>query len=191
MRRRFLILHGWLGSGPEHWQSWLAERLAACGAHVQYPSLPEPDVPHPERWGAALRTELERLADGPGERVVVCHSLGAVLWLREAARIAAGARPDRVALVAPPCPRGAPPEVAAWFPTGATPEAVAGAAASTRVVCGTGDPYCPETAAVCWAGPLALPADVVPGGGHLNPDAGLGPWPAMEAWALGQRASPA
>ena len=27
--RSFLILHGWQGSGPDHWQTWLAERLAA------------------------------------------------------------------------------------------------------------------------------------------------------------------
>src|SRR5688572_20402318 len=25
-RVSFLILHGWGGSGPEHWQTWLAER---------------------------------------------------------------------------------------------------------------------------------------------------------------------
>ena len=27
--------------------------------------------------------------------------------------------------------------------------------------------------------PLALPTDVMSGGGHLNPEAGLGPWPAV------------
>ena len=26
-------------------------------------------------------------------------------------------------------------------------------------------------------------ADVLPGQGHINPDAGYGPWPAVEAWA--------
>ena len=28
---RALILHGWQGSGPDHWQSWLAGRLTAAG----------------------------------------------------------------------------------------------------------------------------------------------------------------
>jgi predicted alpha/beta hydrolase family esterase len=27
----------------------------------------------------------------------------------------------------------------------------------------------------------------MPGGGHLNVDAGFGPWPAMEAWAQGAK----
>ena len=42
---RFLILHGWQGSGPEHWQTWLAGRLRAAGHHVQYPELPACDEP--------------------------------------------------------------------------------------------------------------------------------------------------
>ena len=33
----FLILHGYLGSGPDHWQSWLAGRLRAAGERVAYP----------------------------------------------------------------------------------------------------------------------------------------------------------
>src|SRR3954470_12232349 len=48
---RVLILHGWQGSGPDHWQTWLAGRLRDRGAHVQYPSLPDCDVPCPDRWG--------------------------------------------------------------------------------------------------------------------------------------------
>jgi predicted alpha/beta hydrolase family esterase len=118
---------------------------------------------------------------------VVCHSLGGVLWLREAARLPEAARVDRVALVAPPCPGGAPAELAGFFPTGAEPVALACAAGETRVVCAADDPYCPEGAAACWAAPLGLAADVLPGGGHLNPEAGFGPWPEMERWALGER----
>ena len=189
MARRFLILHGWQGSGAGHWQTWLAERLAGHGEHVRYPSLPDADAPRPDHWAAALHAELDALAAGPGERVVLCHSLGGVLWLREAARVTPGARVDRVALVAPPCPGGAPAEIAGFFPTGAWPAALAGAASTTRIACATDDPYCPVGAASYWAAPLGLPADVLPGGGHLNAEAGFGPWPAMEAWALGRRST--
>jgi predicted alpha/beta hydrolase family esterase len=187
MARRFLILHGWQGSGAGHWQTWLADRLAGRGEHVRYPSLPDADAPRADRWAAAMHAELGALAAAPGERVVLCHSLGGVLWLREAARVTPAARVHRVLLVAPPCPGGAPPEIAGFFPTGATPAALAGAAGDTRIVCATDDPYCPEGAASCWAAPLGLPADIVRGGGHLNPEAGFGPWPEMEAWALGER----
>jgi predicted alpha/beta hydrolase family esterase len=186
--RRFLLLHGWQGSGPEHWQSWLAQRLRHRGEHVSYPVLPDPDVPIPARWGAALHGELAALAAGDGERIVLCHSLACVLWARETARIEPAHRVDRVALVAPPAP-GVAPELAAFFPTGADEASLTAAAGATRLVCSSDDPYCPGGAAAVWGVPLGLEADEVPGGGHLNADAGFGPWPAMEAWALGERAT--
>ena len=179
---RVLILHGWQGSGEGHWQRWLASRLRAAGDHVQFPELPDCDVPCPDRWGAVFRSELGRLAARrDDERVVVAHSLGCVLWLREAAAVAESRRVDRVVLVAPPGPGAEIEELAGFYPTGAEREAVAAAARHTRLVCSDDDPYCPGGAEV----------DLVPGGGHLNVDAGYGPWPEMEAWCRGTRASPA
>ena len=188
-RVRFLILHGWQGSGPEHWQTWLAGRLRAAGHHVQYPELPACDEPCPDRWGIAFRSELGRLAARQeDQRVVVAHSLGCVLWLREAANVAPSRRVDRVALVCPPCPGAAVPELAGFYPTGAERAAVAAAAGETRLVCTDDDPYCPgENAARYWAQPLGLTVELLPGAGHVNVEAGFGPWPEMEAWCLGER----
>jgi predicted alpha/beta hydrolase family esterase len=190
-RVRFLILHGWQGSGPEHWQTWLAGRLRAAGHHVQYPELPACDEPCPDRWGIAFRSELGRLAARrDDQRVVVAHSLGCVLWLREAANVAPSRRVDRVALVCPPCPGAAVPELAGFYPTGAERAAVAAAAGETRLVCTDDDPYCPgENAARYWAQPLGLTVELLPGAGHVNVEAGFGPWPEMEAWCLGERAA--
>lgn len=188
MAPRVLILHGWQGSGPEHWQTWLASRLRERGAHVQYPDLPACDEPCPNRWGAALQREARRLSQGPGERVVVCHSLGCVLWLREAARLNQEFRADRVALVAPPCPNAGVLELDGFYPTGADAAAVAAAAQSTLLICSDDDPYCPDGGAHrYWAEPLALEVQLISGGAHLNTDAGYGPWPEMEAWCLGER----
>jgi predicted alpha/beta hydrolase family esterase len=53
--------------------------------------------------------------------------------------------------------------------------------------CSTPDPYCPETATEAFAG-LFPNAICIPGAGHVNADAGYGPWPAVEQWALGERA---
>jgi predicted alpha/beta hydrolase family esterase len=186
---RILILHGWQGSGPEHWQTLLAERMRAAGHHVQYPSLPDCDLPCPDRWGVAFREEIARLADGPGERVVCAHSLGCVLWLREAARLTPGQRVDRVALVAPPCPGAEVPELAGFYPTGAERDAVAAAAVATRLVCSEDDGYCPGGAARVWGAPLALPVDLLAGAGHINVEAGFGAWPEIEQWCLGRRAT--
>jgi predicted alpha/beta hydrolase family esterase len=188
---RVLILHGWQGSGPGHWQAWLAEQLAReDGVDVRFPDLPECATPCPDRWGVALHEHLAALAgDGAGgERVVCCHSLACVLWLREAHRIAPAHRVDRVALVAPPCPGAKVAELARFYPSGAEREDVARAAGHTRLVCSDDDEYCPgRGAAVVWGEPLALPVDLIPRAGHLNAEAGYGPWPAMRAWVLGEQ----
>jgi hypothetical protein len=189
---RVLILHGWQGSGPGHWQTWLADRLREQDVHVQYPDLPDCDVPCPDRWGAALHREMRALAREDGERVVVAHSLGCVLWLREAAAISAAQRVDRVALVAPPCPGAKVPELANFYPTGADKAAIDAAAGHTRLVCSDDDAYCPgRGAAEHWGGPLEVTVDLIRGAGHLNLESGYGPWPEMEAWCLGRRPSPA
>ncbi len=78
------------------------------------------------------------------------------------------------------------PEIEGFVPPPLDPEAVAIAASATRMVCDPGgDPYCPEGAAGLYAEPLALVVDEIHGGGHINTDAGYGPWAAVEAWCLG------
>lgn len=176
----FLILHGWQGSGPEHWQSWLAGRLRESGERVSYPRLPEPDAPRLDRWLDALEAELPR---EPGGMVVLCHSLACVLWLQHARR-SASTSAERVLLVAPPSPSAELPGVQGFFPLAVEPEDVARAAGSTQIVASDDDPYCPEGAERLYGEPLELPVCKVERGGHLNPDAGYGPWPALERWCL-------
>jgi predicted alpha/beta hydrolase family esterase len=181
--RSFLILHGWQGSGPDHWQTWLAERLAAAGEDVRYPDLPDPDYPHADEWAATIRAELEAMT---GERTVVCHSLACLLWAREADRIAAAGPVDRLLLVAPPCPVTPIPGVKDLYPTPLDPEAMKRSAREARVVGTDKDPYCPAGHERSFAKPLGLPIDVLEGAGHINPESGFGPWPAVEAWCRRQ-----
>ena len=94
---------------------------------------------------------------------------------------------DRVLLVAPPCTDGVP-AVARFQPHGVTPAHVRAAARATRMVCSDADPYCPAGAVSTFGDPLELDYEVIEGGGHLNTDAGYGPWPAVEEWALSGRA---
>ena len=186
MGRSFLILHGYLGSGPEHWQSWLAGRLRAAGERVAYPDLPAPDEPRLPAWRAALAQQLRAL---PGELTVIAHSLACILWLHHCAEpVHAGASVARVLLVAPPSLAGAPPSLHPFFPVPLQPGAVVAAAAETRLVCAPDDPYCPEYAAALYGEPLGIPVEVLPGAGHINPEAGYGPWPAAEAWCYGASA---
>jgi predicted alpha/beta hydrolase family esterase len=181
----FLILHGYQGSGPEHWQSWLAERLRRAGATVAYPELPSPDAPTLPAWRAALEHELRAV---PGDPVVVCHSLACVLWLHHCAQpVLEGGCAARVLLVAPPSATGAPRAILPFFPVPLDAGAVAGAAGETHLVCATDDPYCPEGAAALYGEPLGLPTHVLPGAAHVNVETGFGPWPEVEAWCLDRR----
>ena len=81
--RNFLILHGLEGSGPGHWQTWLAARLRADGERVAYPDLPDADMPSLHSWREPLEGELDALPEG--ETIVVCHSLACLLWLHHVA----------------------------------------------------------------------------------------------------------
>ena len=178
--RSFLILHGYQGSGPQHWQTWLAGRLRRAGETVSYPHLPSPDAPGLAAWRTALEKELRALPDEP---VVICHSLACVLWCHHAAQpVLEGGHAERVLLVAPPSEAGAPRWILPFFPVPLDPGAIAAAAGSTELVCAADDPYCPEDAAAVYGAPLEIETHVIAGGGHVNVDAGFGPWPEVEAW---------
>jgi predicted alpha/beta hydrolase family esterase len=182
--RGVLILHGWQNRRPpDHWQFWLAERLRRRDERVLYPQLPSPDEPELEEWLALLRAELAMLGDG--ERVVVCHSLACLLWLRHAATAGRRDEPvDRLLLVCPPSPSALPHELGAFFPAPGDREALARSVRRRpELVCTDADPWCAEGAVTVYGEPLDLDVHVVAGGGHLAAGDGYGAWPAVERWA--------
>jgi uncharacterized protein len=184
--RSFLLLHGWQNRRPEgHWHRVLAGELTALGHHVVYPQLPEPDEPDLGTWLDRLHAHLKELAEGPGERVVVGHSLSVLLWLHAVAR--GGVRADRVLLAAPPSPgvvAGIDEVVGFGGPAATAAGLRAAAPGGTRLVAGDNDPYCPGGADRYYGRPLGIDTDIVPGGGHLDILAGYGAWPSVLRWCL-------
>lgn len=175
MAARHLILHGLAGSGPGHWQHWLAGRLRDRGADVHFPDLPDPDRPQLQPWLDALR------ALDPGEDdVVLCHSLACTLWLHH--RASGGSRAARVLLVAPPGDDAGLQEIEPFFPVPLDPSLAVGC----RLVCSDDDPYCPGGAVRAYGVPLRVAVDLLPGAGHINGESGYGAWPGVERWALGE-----
>jgi predicted alpha/beta hydrolase family esterase len=128
-----------------------------------------------------LRDELAMLGDG--ERVVIAHSLGCLLWLRHAERARPDEAVDRVLLVCPAGPAALPAELAPFHGPPLDGAAVRAAARSVELVCTDDDPWCPEGAAALYGRALDLPVHVVPGAGHLSLAEGYGAWPAVAAWA--------
>ncbi|MDP9091732.1 MAG: alpha/beta hydrolase [Actinomycetota bacterium] len=175
-----VILHGWQGSTGEHWQAWLAEQLRSAEREVRFPELPEAESPRLSDWLAGLEKTLAGLPDDGFD--VVAHSLGAILWLHHAARSHASPRPARVALVAPVSPRTAIAQLQDFFPVPLDIDTVRRAADGTALIGSDDDPYTPEGIAEAYGRPLKMPTTIVKAGGHINVEAGYGPWPAMLAW---------
>ena len=83
-RPAYLILHGYQGSGPGHWQTWLAGRLRSGDAKVHYPDLPDADLSAAGARGSTRsRASWDVIAEPP---VVLCHSLACLLWMHHVAR---------------------------------------------------------------------------------------------------------
>lgn len=175
-----VLLPGWHGSGPDHWQTWLVEQLAEFGRDVRLHVPPDVERPRLDSWLAALRQTLAGLPDDGFD--VVCHSLSSILWLHHATDPGNSPRPARVALVSPPSPSTAFPEIAEFFPPPLDVDAVRKAADGTVLVGGDNDPYCIEGITEAYGRPLKIATTVISGGGHLNTDSGFGPWPAVLDW---------
>jgi len=179
--RSFLIIHGWQASGPGHWQTWLANRLRAANETVCYPLLPTPDAPVLDHWMKALHHCVSHMT---GEKIVLCHSLGGILWLHYATR--PSAKPvDRLLLVAPPCPPAVAkiPEFQGFAPVPIDAQALARSANRCLMVCSSGDDYCEASAAVAFANQLGIESEILPSeAGHVNTASGFGPWPHVEEW---------
>jgi uncharacterized protein len=182
--RSFLILHGLENHRPPaHWQFWLAGRLVDRGHHVLYPGLPDPDSPTYELWEAELHSQLAQMTDG--ERIVVCHSLGCILWFRAAALLTGRERVDRLLLVSPPASEQIPEAGESFRLAEFDAESiVASARGEIRVACSEADPYNAAGAQNIYAPALGAEVDIIAGAGHITPDTGYGPWPSAEAWCL-------
>ncbi|MBA8825362.1 hypothetical protein FHX42_002713 [Saccharopolyspora lacisalsi] len=179
-----LLIHGFTGSGPWHWQRWLAAQLTDEGVTVELPTLPDPDHPRFDAWLPALRRHLEAVPD-EAELVVAAHSCGVPLWLHHAATMDFSVRrADRVLLVSPPEPEWRHPDVRGLAPYPLDAGALRRAAGLTRLVAGTGDEYLPMHSAHEIADALRVDLDVIPDGGHLNTEAGYGPWDSVLRWTL-------
>ena len=179
--RTYLIIHGWEGSGPDHWQTWLATRLRAANEAVLYPLFPSPDTPVLAQWIGALKEYLNSMT---GDKIVVCHSLGAILWMHYAINVH-DEPVDRLLLVAPPCPPALAQlnEVQGFLPIPLDHETFSKSTRQSLMVCSTGDEYCEVNAAITYAKPLRIECEILPPeAGHINVESNFGSWPQVEKW---------
>lgn len=186
----FLLLHGWGGNKPAHWQEHLARGLQAAGADVRSPKMPDPMAPNPAAWMDALHAAL---ADIPADATltVLAHSLGAINWMHHAAmNRQIGPQAARVLLVAPPYvireipPLDAPPGAADFFPPPLSKAGIAAVGHDTVLVASDTDDYATFDQSSAYADGLSVPIHKLAGAGHISPFYGYGEWPWVLDWAL-------
>jgi len=170
MKQPVLILPGYLGSGPAHWQSWLERQLPEArrveGIDWQAPQL--------GRWAGRVGDAIDR-ADGPVW--LVAHSFGCLAGV-----VAASIRPERVVgalLVAPADPerfaeagfrKRDEGSIARWLYDTRL-------ACPSLVVASTNDPWMNFASAAYWADRWGSRLHCLGAVGHINVDSGFGPWP--------------
>ena len=165
MRTTILTIPGLYNSGPEHWQSYFERELKGCVRIEQ------------SEWNAPVCDEwigiIDRAVQEHGDRVVLAaHSLGCATvahWAMRYKREIAGA------LLVGPSDVEAP-----TYPFGTTgfkPMALQRLPFPSIVVASRNDQFVTferaQYFASCWGSELEDAGDA----GHLNTDAGYGPWP--------------
>lgn len=160
-----LILPGWQGSGPQHWQSlWQAQ--FACLRVEQH------DWMQPLRGDWISRLEDVVLSTDP-PAVLVAHSLGCVLAAAWAAHSRNTHRVKAALLVAPGDveQEALRPVLASWSPIPRQTLPF-----KSTLVASQDDPYCSFERAQGFA--AAWGSRLVDAGtaGHINADSGLGDW---------------
>lgn len=166
-----VIVPGWRNSGPGHWQSLWAARIAGAVRVEQEDWL----QPHRSPWVASVE---EAIAAAPHPVILVAHSLGCIASVHavEQQRSKAAGGIAGALFVAP-----ADPERRALFedftPVPANPLPFASIVAAS-----SNDPYCPIRMASAYAKSWGSTFVRVPSAGHINVESGHGEWPL--GWAL-------
>lgn len=163
-----LIVPGWQNSGPEHWQSQWQAQQPDWQRVMQHNWL----TPQLADWVAALD---EAIVAASQPVLLVAHSLGCATVAHWAQ--AQPSHTSKVAaawLVAPADTEraDAPDAVASFAPLPRQPLPFA-----SQIIASDNDPYCAAARADALARQWGSALTVLHAAGHINTDAGFGPWP--------------
>ena len=175
-----VLVYGYEGSGPTHWQHWLAAQLRERGIPYRFPELPSPNAPDREAWLAALGAAV---ADSPSPVRFVTHSLGGWCVDHYLARHGAAGIAGAL-LVCPPSAELDFPPIASFLPPPRDPRAWAPIAGRSLLLGSDDDPYSTPDEFRALSARLGMPFELVKGGAHLNTASGFGPFPRVLEWVL-------
>jgi len=169
--QRVLILHGWGGSDYPHWQSLLASKIACSYGTVSFPLLRDEMTPKLNEWLEDLDREIKLF----NPNVVVCHSLGNILWMHYVRQNSY--QIDKLYMVAIPNPNKELEELKTFYPC-PLPDSLN--AKEITVVASTNDPF----ATIEQIEPIAKKYNakfkILEDAGHINKESGYGEWEWIE-----------
>ncbi len=174
MNQSTLILPGYHGSGPTHWQTWMQDRLPGArrvtGIDWESPIL--------SQWAEAARRSI---LEAPGPVWLVAHSFGCLTAVTASRGL--GERIAGALLVAPADPERFSPNgvrtgtrrngqrsLAVDLPSAPLPF-------PSLVVASRNDPWMRLETVEHWAGLWGSAVIDIGDAGHINIDSGFGPWP--------------
>ncbi len=174
---RLLIVPGLHDSGPAHWQSWLQQQYRDSRRVLQH------DFSQPEltRWAARIASTLDSAGSAEGGWIAVAHSFGCLALVRHLAD-----RPDspiRQALLVAP----AEPDkfgLAEQLPHRRLP-------VPSSLIASQNDPWMSAASALRWASRWGSGFSNLGAVGHINTEAGFGPFPLAKRWVEAARAQAA
>ena len=159
---RIIIVPGWRDSGPGHWQSLWADRLAHAVRVVQ------DDWISPVR-SAWVQSITQTILAQPGPVVIVAHSLGCIATTHLPPEAVARIQGALLAAPADPERRGVLVDFAP-VPYQRLPY-------RSILVASNNDPYCPVRTAGAYARAWGSEFVRLNDAGHINVDSGHGHWP--------------
>lgn len=159
-----VIVPGWRNSGPGHWQSLWAERLAGA-VRVE---MGEDDWQRPKRkvWVQAIARTILAQA---GPVIIAAHSLGCIATTHLPSDTVHRIRGALLVAPADPERRGV---LADFAPVPYQPLPY-----RSVVVASTNDPFCPIRTAGAYARSWGSEVVRLQNAGHINVESGHGDWP--------------
>ncbi len=154
-----LIIPGLNSSGPGHWQTWFESRIPGSVRVIQR----DWKDPHLPDWSSRVRREISRT---PGRLWIVAHSFGCLAAVQAASDYSE--RVSGALLVAPADP-------GKFKLDGFLPDQPLGF--RSVVVASSNDPWMSLERTAFWADLWSSDFVNLGAAGHINTQAGFGPWP--------------
>ncbi len=177
-KKDVVVIHGTYGKPDSNWFPWLKEELSYIGVDAKVPAFPSHQYQNITSWRDTFR---EQVGQPHSDMILIGHSLGAGFMLNlleESISPVAGS----FFLAGFTGKLGLPdydPQNESFVCRPFDWEKIRLNSGRTFVIHSDNDPYVPLSRGEALARNLQVPVTLIPGGGHLNAEAGFNTFPMV------------